>query len=236
MPKLSDTMEEGKILRWLKHPGDEVHHGERWPRSRPTRPTWCSKLSMRACSKRSATQGRRIREGRRSDRDAAQGGRSRPRPVGREELVAPPSKSAQAEADQASRIPMERPEEQDPDDHPRNISGEEDEHANGFDAREQSTCDERHPSSAATDLDAAPAAPSLAEEESAQEQALTREVVEEGSQDVARLRSRAAPPKKQASISRRARHRTRRADHQARHRQFRARAAEFKFPPLDLAP
>jgi pyruvate dehydrogenase E2 component (dihydrolipoamide acetyltransferase) len=28
MPKLSDTMEEGKIIRWLKHPGDEVHHGD----------------------------------------------------------------------------------------------------------------------------------------------------------------------------------------------------------------
>jgi pyruvate dehydrogenase E2 component (dihydrolipoamide acetyltransferase) len=28
MPKLSDTMEEGKILRWLKHPGDQIHHGE----------------------------------------------------------------------------------------------------------------------------------------------------------------------------------------------------------------
>lgn len=28
MPKLSDTMEEGKILRWLKHPGDTVHHGD----------------------------------------------------------------------------------------------------------------------------------------------------------------------------------------------------------------
>ena len=28
MPKLSDTMEEGKILRWLKRPGDQVHHGE----------------------------------------------------------------------------------------------------------------------------------------------------------------------------------------------------------------
>ena len=28
MPKLSDTMEEGKILRWLKHPGDTVRHGD----------------------------------------------------------------------------------------------------------------------------------------------------------------------------------------------------------------
>jgi pyruvate dehydrogenase E2 component (dihydrolipoamide acetyltransferase) len=28
MPKLSDTMEEGKIIRWLKHPGDSVQRGE----------------------------------------------------------------------------------------------------------------------------------------------------------------------------------------------------------------
>jgi pyruvate dehydrogenase E2 component (dihydrolipoamide acetyltransferase) len=28
MPKLSDTMEEGKIIRWLKHPGDTVHRGD----------------------------------------------------------------------------------------------------------------------------------------------------------------------------------------------------------------
>ncbi len=28
MPKLSDTMEEGKIIRWLKHPGDTVRRGE----------------------------------------------------------------------------------------------------------------------------------------------------------------------------------------------------------------
>jgi pyruvate dehydrogenase E2 component (dihydrolipoamide acetyltransferase) len=28
MPKLSDTMEEGKIIRWLKHPGDTIHHGD----------------------------------------------------------------------------------------------------------------------------------------------------------------------------------------------------------------
>ena len=28
MPKLSDTMEEGKILHWLKHPGDTIHRGD----------------------------------------------------------------------------------------------------------------------------------------------------------------------------------------------------------------
>src|SRR5678816_2615324 len=28
MPKLSDTMEEGKILKWLKQPGDRVKSGD----------------------------------------------------------------------------------------------------------------------------------------------------------------------------------------------------------------
>ena len=28
MPKLSDTMEEGKILHWLKRPGDRIKHGD----------------------------------------------------------------------------------------------------------------------------------------------------------------------------------------------------------------
>src|SRR5690242_21808742 len=28
MPKLSDTMEEGKILKWLKQPGDVVKSGD----------------------------------------------------------------------------------------------------------------------------------------------------------------------------------------------------------------
>src|SRR3989442_10870811 len=28
MPKMGDTMEEGKILRWIKHEGDKVKKGE----------------------------------------------------------------------------------------------------------------------------------------------------------------------------------------------------------------
>src|SRR5579883_3507199 len=28
MPKMGDTMEEGKILRWIKHEGDQVKKGE----------------------------------------------------------------------------------------------------------------------------------------------------------------------------------------------------------------
>ena len=28
MPRLSDSMEEGTVLRWLKSPGDEVQRGD----------------------------------------------------------------------------------------------------------------------------------------------------------------------------------------------------------------
>src|SRR5260370_29348065 len=28
MPKPSEPMEEGKIVRWLKHPGDTIHRGD----------------------------------------------------------------------------------------------------------------------------------------------------------------------------------------------------------------
>ncbi len=38
MPRLSDTMEEGTVLRWLKHDGEHVGAGRSWWRSRPTRP------------------------------------------------------------------------------------------------------------------------------------------------------------------------------------------------------
>ena len=39
MPRLSDSMEEGTILKWLVDEGGEVKKGERSWRSRPTRPT-----------------------------------------------------------------------------------------------------------------------------------------------------------------------------------------------------
>jgi pyruvate dehydrogenase E2 component (dihydrolipoamide acetyltransferase) len=28
MPRLSDTMEEGTLSRWLKHEGEQVHKGD----------------------------------------------------------------------------------------------------------------------------------------------------------------------------------------------------------------
>ena len=41
MPRLSDTMEEGVISRWLKHEGDAGRKRATCsPRSRPTRPPW----------------------------------------------------------------------------------------------------------------------------------------------------------------------------------------------------
>ena len=41
MPRLSDSMEEGTILQWLKQVGDEVaRRATSWSRSRPTRRTW----------------------------------------------------------------------------------------------------------------------------------------------------------------------------------------------------
>ena len=39
MPKMGDTMEEGKILSWHKHEGDRSRRASRWPRSRPRRST-----------------------------------------------------------------------------------------------------------------------------------------------------------------------------------------------------
>ena len=40
MPKLPDTMEEGKILSWLKHPAMRSIAVTHWPRSKQTSPTW----------------------------------------------------------------------------------------------------------------------------------------------------------------------------------------------------
>ena len=37
MPRLSDTMEQGTIARWVKHEGDHVSRATSSPRSRPTR-------------------------------------------------------------------------------------------------------------------------------------------------------------------------------------------------------
>ena len=53
MPALSPTMEEGTLAKWLVKEGDTVSAGDIWPRSKPTRPRWNSKPSMKVSSARS---------------------------------------------------------------------------------------------------------------------------------------------------------------------------------------
>ena len=48
MPKMGDTMEEGKILTWRKQEGDTVARATRWRRSRPRRSTSRPRRSPRA--------------------------------------------------------------------------------------------------------------------------------------------------------------------------------------------
>ena len=43
MPRLSDSMEEGTILKWLVDDGADVRRGQGSPRSRPTRRPWPSR-------------------------------------------------------------------------------------------------------------------------------------------------------------------------------------------------
>lgn len=50
MPRLSDTMQEGVLSRWLKKVGDPVHKGDVLAESRPTRPPWTWRPSRRVCS------------------------------------------------------------------------------------------------------------------------------------------------------------------------------------------
>jgi pyruvate dehydrogenase E2 component (dihydrolipoamide acetyltransferase) len=177
MPKLSDTMEEGKILRWLKHPGDEVHHGDQLAEVETDKADMVLEaFDDGVLDEVTLKEGESAKVGAVIATLRKAGEAPRPRP----KLVAAPSKSPQAEAAQASRTngaPKEAPEQPDV---PEDFSGEEKEHANGFDARETSPAMSVHPSSAApTSMPRPPRRPSP-EEESAQEQALTREVVEEG--------------------------------------------------------
>ena len=68
MPKLSDTMEEGRILRWLKRKATRSRPARRSPRWRPTRPPsrwWPTPNGVIREDRRAA---RATREDRRADR------------------------------------------------------------------------------------------------------------------------------------------------------------------------
>ena len=40
MPRMSDTMEEGNIIGWLKAEGETVEAGETWLKWKPTKLPW----------------------------------------------------------------------------------------------------------------------------------------------------------------------------------------------------
>jgi pyruvate/2-oxoglutarate dehydrogenase complex dihydrolipoamide acyltransferase (E2) component len=48
MPALSPTMTEGKLAKWLKHPGDAVKSGDVIAEIETDKATWRSRRSMRA--------------------------------------------------------------------------------------------------------------------------------------------------------------------------------------------
>ena len=68
MPKLSDTMEEGKILRWLKKPGDHVAVGRRPRRGRDGQGGHGARGRGRGRAGEDPHRGRRIGDGRTGDR------------------------------------------------------------------------------------------------------------------------------------------------------------------------
>jgi Pyruvate/2-oxoglutarate dehydrogenase complex, dihydrolipoamide acyltransferase (E2) component, and related enzymes len=62
MPKLSDAMETGKVIKWLKKEGDAVKGGTSSRRSRRTRPTWRSRpLAEAFCARSWSGRGVRCR-------------------------------------------------------------------------------------------------------------------------------------------------------------------------------
>ena len=185
MPKLSDTMEEGKILRWLKHPGDEIHHGDELAEVETDK----ADMVLEAFDD-GVLDEVKLKEGESAKVGAviatlrAAGEAPKPRP----RLVAAPAKDMQAEAAQASAASpgnrssagagRESPSEPDI---PEEFSGEMENHTNGIDAAERNPAMSVHPSSAApTSMPRPPRRPSPEEESAKEREALAREVAEDG--------------------------------------------------------
>ena len=179
MPKLSDTMEEGKILRWLKHPGDEIHHGDEIAEVETDKADMVLEAfddgvldEVKLKEGESAKVGEVIATLRKA------GEAPRPRP----KLAAAPARSVQAEtAHAAAGSQVSAGSSSSEPAIPEEFSGETEHHANGIAAAERNPAMSVHPSSAApTSMPRPPQRPSP-EEESAQEQeALAREVADDG--------------------------------------------------------
>ena len=185
MPKLSDTMEEGKILRWLKHPGDEIHHGDQLAEVETDKADMVLEaFDDGVLDEVKLKEGESAKVGTVIATLLKAGEAPRPRP----RLAAAPAKDRPAEAAQASApspgngpSTESRPEFPGEPNIPEAFSGEIENHANGIDAAERNPAMSVQPSSAApTSMPRPPRRPSP-EEESAQEQeALAREIAEDG--------------------------------------------------------
>src|ERR1700733_8475205 len=113
MPKLSDTMEEGKILRWLKHPGDEIHHGDQLAEVETDKADMVLEaFDDGVLDEVTLKEGESAKVGAVIGTLRKAGEAPRPRP----KLVATQAKATKAEAAQASRIngaPKDEPEQPD---------------------------------------------------------------------------------------------------------------------------
>jgi len=176
MPKLSDTMEEGKILRWLKHPGDEIHHGDQLAEVETDKADMILEaFEDGVLDEVTLKEGESAKVGAviATLRKAGEAPRPRPR------LVRTPEKDMQAEAEQSFASANGSREQPAEPNIPQEFAGEMENHANGFDLRESSPAMSVQPSSAApTSMPRPPRRPSP-EEESAEEQARARESAEE---------------------------------------------------------
>ena len=188
MPKLSDTMEEGKIIRWLKHPGDEIHHGDELAEVETDK----ADMVLEAFDD-GVLDEVKLKEGESAPVGAViatlRGAGEAPKP--RPKLVAS-AKSAPASAAQSSKASqkparaganghakesLQEPASEEPD-IPKEFSGEEEDHANGRDSAEPAMSVQ--PSSAApTSMPRPPRRPSQEEQAAQDQRDLSREVADE---------------------------------------------------------
>jgi pyruvate dehydrogenase E2 component (dihydrolipoamide acetyltransferase) len=178
MPKLSDTMEEGKILRWLKHPGDEIHHGDQIAEVETDKADMVLEaFEDGVLDEVTLKEGESAKVGAVIATLRKAGEAPKPRP----KLAAAPAKSVQAEGAQPKRPNGASQESPAQPDIPEEFSGEVENHANGIDAAERNPAMSVHPSSAApTSMPRPPRRPSPEEESAQEREALAREVADDG--------------------------------------------------------
>ncbi len=177
MPKLSDTMEEGKILRWLKHPGDEIHHGDELAEVETDKADMVLEaFEDGVLDEVTLKEGESAKVGTVIATLRAAGEAPKPRP----KLAVAPAKNeaAQTSATAAQAATGKSPRESDGKE---TSDREMEDHANGIDTAEHHPAMSVHPSSAApTSMPRPPRRPSPEEASARAQEALAREVADDG--------------------------------------------------------